>query len=102
MSIAKKFLSFSGICQVTFTLPFYLAETTKTAHVVGEFNNWDTKSLPMKKAKNGKFTLFLKLQRNNEYQFRYLIDETIWENDWEADGLTPAPFAEEHNSVVKV
>lgn len=102
MSITKTYLPEDGICKVTFTLPSYLAEMAKTAHVVGEFNNWDTKSLPMKKAKNGKFTLSLKLQSNNEYQFRYLIDETSWETDWEAYGSTPVPFVEEHNSVVKI
>jgi 1,4-alpha-glucan branching enzyme len=102
MSIAKKYLSGDGVCKVTFTLPDSLAETAKTAHVVGEFNNWDSESLPMKKAKNGKFALSLELQKNNEYQFRYLVDGTSWETDWEADALAPVPFADEHNSVVKL
>ena len=101
MSIAKKYLSENGVCKVTFTLPPSLAETAKTAHIVGEFNNWDPKSLPMKK-RNGKFSLSLELQKNNDYQFRYLVDGTSWETDWEADELASIPFANEHNSVVKV
>ena len=35
-------------------------------NVVGEFNNWDQTTHPMKKTKNGKLTLPLELRSYNE------------------------------------
>lgn len=102
MSIEKKYLKDNGNCKVTFKLPSSLAETARTANIVGEFNNWDHTKHPMKKAKNGKFSLSLELKSNSEYPFRYLVDETNWETDWEADSLSPVPWGDEYNSVVKI
>ena len=102
MSIKKNYLGDNSICKVTFTLPSILAEKARTAHVVGEFNDWNPTKHPMKKTKNGKFALSLELQSNKEYQFRYLVDGTRWETDWEADSQTHIPWADEYNSVVKV
>jgi 1,4-alpha-glucan branching enzyme len=100
MSITKKY-SANGVCKVTFTLPEELAKTAKKVYVVGEFNNWNSTGLPMKK-KNGKYYLTIELPKNKEYEFRYLVNDTNWETDWEADGIKPSPFPEEPNSVVKV
>ena len=101
MSIEKKYSKEDGVCKVTFKLPDSIAETAETAHVVGTFNNWDPSGIPMKKAKTGKFSLSMELQINNEYEFRYLVDGTRWETDFEADGVTPVPWGDEYNSVVK-
>ena len=65
-------------------------------------NNWDIYVTPMKKLKNGAFTLTLDLNLDTEYQFRYLIDETKWENDWHADKYVPTPYGNAENSVVVV
>lgn len=102
MSIEKKMSAKNGVCKVTFKLPASIAETAKSAHVVGEFNNWDPAGIPMKKTKNGKFALSMELPVNNAYEFRYLVDGSDWETDFEADGLQPIPFGDEYNSVVKV
>jgi 1,4-alpha-glucan branching enzyme len=102
MSIGKKYLGEKGVCKVTFKLPSTLAETASTATVVGEFNNWDPAGIPMKKSKTGKFSLSMELPIDNEYQFRYLVDGTKWETDWDADALSPVPGSDEFNSVVKV
>jgi 1,4-alpha-glucan branching enzyme len=102
MSIEKKYLSDNETCRVTFTLPAEIARSANTANVVGDFNNWDTDDLPMKKYKNGKVSIAIKLQSNNEYQFRYLIDGEVWHTDEEADAIVPAPYADEKNSVVRI
>ena len=102
MSIEKKMLAKNGVCKVTFKLPASLSGTAKTAKVVGEFNNWDPSGIPMKKAKNGQFTTTLELPGNSKFEFRYLVDDTNWETDFEADDLAPIPFGDEYNSVVKV
>ena len=102
MSIKKGSLTKNGACKVTFNLPSSISETARTAHVVGGFNDWDPTKSPMKKAKSGKFSLSLELPCNTEYEFRYLVDETSWETDWESDSVKPAPWGDEYNSVVKL
>jgi hypothetical protein len=42
------------------------------------------------------------LQAGREYQFRYLIDDTRWENDPKADRYAKSPFGDSDNSVVIV
>jgi 1,4-alpha-glucan branching enzyme len=102
MSIEKKYSNSSGVCKVTFNLPSTVAEQAKTANLVGDFNNWDSSQHPMKKSKNGKFSLSVELEVNNVYEFRYLVNESRWETDWDADSVVPVPFGNEFNSVVKL
>ncbi len=52
----------------------------QSVFLVGDFNNWDTHSNPMKKGKDGYWKTELKLQPG-EYQFRYLVDGNYWVND---------------------
>lgn len=89
------------MCKVTFILPEYYAEGIRKAHLVGEFNNWNTQDLRMKKI-HGKFTRSVKLQANQKYQFRYLIDGDKWKNEWDADALSPVLPGNWYNSVVVV
>ena len=54
--------------------------------IVGDFNSWDTSANPMTKTINGRlYSQGLQdLETGKEYQFRYLIDGSKWENDWDA------------------
>jgi len=102
MSLKKQFLKGKPVCKVTFNLPKEAAKGAKTVHVVGEFNNWDVYATPMKQLKNGSFAVTVDLAPGAEYQFRYLIDEAIWENDWNADKYLPSQYGNCENSVVIV
>lgn len=51
------------------------------------------------KVKNGEYLATVELEADKAYQFRYLIDEKVWENDNEADNYAPTPFGS-MNSVV--
>ena len=102
MSLKKQFLKSKPVCKVTFRLPSEAAKDANTVHIVGDFNNWDIYANPLKKLKDGTFTITLDLEKDKEYQFRYLIDETTWENDWSADKYVPTPFGNAENSVVVV
>ena len=70
--------------------------------LVGEFNGWDIWANPMKKSRDGSFKATLNLEAGREYQFRYLVDESVWENDWDADRYLPTPYGSSENSVVIV
>jgi 1,4-alpha-glucan branching enzyme len=101
MSVEKKTFVKKGVSKVTFKLPSSIAETAKTANVVGEFSNWDPTGLPMKKVRKGEFSLSLELPTDKEYEFRYLVDGVKWETDWKTDSVNPTPWGDEFNSVIK-
>jgi len=102
VSIKKQFLKRKPVCKVTFRIPEEIGNSAKTAHVVGEFNNWNVSSSPMKKLKSGEFTATLDLRKGREYQFRYLLDQKKWENDMDADKFEPTSFGDSENSVLVV
>ena len=102
MSLKKQYLAKKTMCKVTFSLPKKAVASVKTVHLVGEFNDWNETATPMKKLKDGSFSVTIDLESGREYQFRYLIDGKGWENDWEADKYVPAAFGDCDNSVVIV
>lgn len=99
--IEKKFLKTRPVCKVTFTLPGEAAPDAETVCVMGEFNNWSRDATPMKRRKNGDFSVSLDLEKGRSCRFRYLIDGWKFENDWEADRYESNPYGGE-DSVVEV
>ena len=102
MSLKKQYLKSKPVCKVTFRLNASESGEAESARLVGDFNAWDKEVPPMKKLKNGDFTQTVELDADAEYQFRYLIDDETWENDWNADAYMPSPVSLEENSVVRV
>ena len=102
MSIRKQFLKRKNECKVTFIIPEAIGKPAKTAFIVGEFNDWSTSATPMKKNKTGVFSTTLILETGRSYQFRYLLGQSQWENDPEADGCQETPFGDSQNSVVNL
>lgn len=86
--------------RVMFRLPEVVAPDAKRVCIVGDFNKWDTNANPMQKLKNGDFTTTFNLEPGREYQFRYLIDESKWINDKNADKYVKSPYENIYNSVV--
>ena len=98
----KEYLEGGKLCKVTFRLPRVAAPGAKNVCIVGDFNNWNTRANPMKRLKNGDYKLTLKFEPRKEYHFRYLIDDSKWENDWNADKYVKSPLGDSDNSVVVV
>lgn len=97
----KQYFNGGSKCKVTFRLPMEAAPDAKKVTIVGDFNDWNTSNTPMKQVTRGDYLVTLELQSNREYRFKYLIDNSRWENDWCADEYC----ANEHgsdDSVVKV
>src|SRR6266849_6624902 len=87
-----------GTVAATFELPASI--WADSIHLVGDFNQWDHTSLPMKQRhSDGVWEVTLALQAARDYQYRYLINGTYWQNDWQADRYTPNPYSSE-NSVL--
>jgi len=87
----KKYLK-NGICKVTFRLPKEAAPDAREVAIVGDFNEWDQGRAFMTQLQNGDFKAVLEIPAGREYRFRYLIDGTRWENDWQADKYVPNDF----------
>ncbi len=102
MSISKKYSKDGKVCSVTFKLTRDMAAAGRIVHLVGEFNDWRIHHTPLKRLKNGDFTVTLELEAGRDYQFRYLIDDATWINDWKADKYVCSRYGNCHNSVVVV
>jgi hypothetical protein len=89
-------------CKVTFRLPQEAVRDAQSVCVAGEFNNWSIYANPLKRRKDGSFSVTIELVKGREYQFRYLIDDMYWENDWAADKYVSSAFGDCDNSVVIV
>ena len=97
--LKKRYLKGKDVCVVTFyTEPELEAE--KVA-LVGDFNQWSESATVMKPLKDGRFKATVELAKDSSYQFRYLINDIEWRNDWDADQYVPNPFSGD-NSVVEV
>lgn len=102
MSLKKQYLKSKSIVKVTFRLPKEAAPEAGNVALVGEFNDWNIYATPMQRLKNGEFKTTLELEAGRSYEYRYLIDETVWENDWDADRYVRSAFGNCDNSVVDV
>src|SRR5687768_11008464 len=85
-----------GCVMVTFRIPDLSG--ARRAVVVGDFNDWSEDATPMKHTEDG-FEVTVPLQPGAAYRFRYLMDGTRWENDWQADRYVDNDFGG-HDSVI--
>lgn len=97
----KKYLKNRHSCKVTFTLPKEAVKGVKKVNVIGDFNNWDKNTNPLKKLRTGNFSTTLELACGRSYRYKYLIDGSRWENDWHADHYEPNPYGG-NDSVVSL
>jgi 1,4-alpha-glucan branching enzyme len=100
VDMLKKIYSKEGnTCEVTFILPKEV--NANTVYLCGDFNNWDNTANPMKYSDKDGFITTIILNVGKSYRFRYFIDESRWENDWQADSYCPNEFGGE-DSVVEL
>ena len=100
MSIKKSYPKDKPYCKVTFQVPGAMANGSDKVLLVGDFNQWDLSTQPMRLLKSGSFKKTLQLETGKEYQFRYLIGDGSWQNDPDADKHVPSPYYDAENSVV--
>jgi 1,4-alpha-glucan branching enzyme len=98
--MVKKAVSKNGkTYRVTFELPAEV--NAQTACLCGDFNDWSETALPMKRRKDGSFSVALTLPAGQSYHYRFLLDGERWENDWAADTYMPNIHGSD-NSVVEL
>lgn len=93
--IKKSFVKAKKQYKVTFEVPNEQVGKGRDVRVLGTFNGWSwDKGLPMSSGKNAyKADIHL---APGEYQFRYLVDNQEWKNDWDAPGYTASGYASDN------
>jgi 1,4-alpha-glucan branching enzyme len=93
--LTKKFFKTKNEAEVTFE--FTRADVT-SAVLVADFNDWQAIEMKFNK-KTNVFKTKVRLPKDGIFHFRYLLNNTEWENDYKADQYLPNEFGTE-NSVV--
>lgn len=102
MAITKQFLKTKPECKVKFTLTAEESGYAESVALVGDFNEWDASITPMKKDKDGNFSVTITLPLGDSQKFRYFINGDKWMNDPEADGYQFCTFAGVDNSLLEI
>ena len=67
-----------------------LAPDAQNVSVAGDFNNWDVRSLPMKRDTRGKWKASIALEPGR-YEYRFCVDGT-WQDDPKVPERADNPF----------
>jgi 1,4-alpha-glucan branching enzyme len=94
--IQKTYFKTKDYCKVKFTLKPGSAQKVAIAGLNG---NWNAPVL-MSRKKDGTFSCELSLPKNTEHQFKYLVDETEWINDPEADDQLENTYGTTNSVIV--
>jgi len=103
--LSKSYVKSKNICKVTFKIPNEeLPEEldVKTAAIVADFNDWSMIANPMKRTKGGDFQATIELEPNKRYEYRYLLNDVEWYNDWAADEYSANRLVNADNCVVSL
>ena len=80
MSVKKQYMKNNEVCKITFFLKGKV-NNIENVRIPGDFNNWDKNYEPMKRLKGGDFSQTINLNAGKSYQFKYLINDSLWANE---------------------
>ena len=102
MSVKKQYFKTKPYCKVTFIVSKKVAGSARKVSVAGDFNQWSSERTPMKALKSGDFKATLQLAKGHEYQYRFVLDDSVWITDECADKQVFCQFAQGNNAVVVI
>ena len=79
--VQKTYFKTKDYCKVKFS---FAAENAETIEILGLNSDWEN-AIIMKKKKDGSFAAEVSLPKDSQHEFKYLVNETQWLNDPEAD-----------------
>lgn len=95
--VQKTYFKTKDYCKVKFT---FSGENAETVEILGLNSDWEN-AVVMSRKKDGSFTCDVSLPKNSQHEFKYLVNETLWLNEPEADRENPNEFGG-HNSVIVI
>ena len=93
--LTKKYFKTVDEVEVTFE---FSRNDVNSVKLVAEFNDWQPLSMRYNKSSNV-FKTKVRLPKGESFQFKYLLNDAEWENDYKADKYVPNAYGTE-NSVV--
>jgi 1,4-alpha-glucan branching enzyme len=79
--VQKTYYKTKDYCKVKFS---FAAENAETVAIMGLNSDWK-ESIIMSRKKDGTFSADVNLPKNSRHEFKYLVNETEWLNEPEAD-----------------
>ncbi len=79
--VQKTYYKTKDYCKVKFS---FATENAETMSILGLNSNWQS-IVEMKKKKDGSFTAEINLPKESTHEFKYLVNNTLWVNEPEAD-----------------
>ena len=95
--VQKTYYKTKDYCKVKFS---FIVENAETIEILGLNSDWEN-SVIMSKKKDGSFSADVNLPKDSKHEFKYLVNETEWLNEPEADAETPNAFGGT-NSVISL
>lgn len=95
--VQKTYYKTKDYCKVKFS---FKVENAETVEILGLNSDW-TQSVVMSRKKDGSFSADVNLPKESRHEFKYLVNETLWLNDPEADSETPNVYGGS-NSVIEL
>jgi len=94
--IQKTYYKTKDYCKVKF---LFTVENAETIEILGLNSDWEN-SVIMSKKKDGSFSADVNLPKDSKHEFKYLVNETEWVNEPEADSLEPNAFGGSNSVIV--
>lgn len=95
--LQKTYFKTKDYCKVKFSFKPELADTVE---ILGLNSDWEN-AVIMSRKKDGTFSAEVNLPKDSIHEFKYLVDNSLWLNDPEADQEVPNAFGGS-NSVVSL
>ena len=87
---------------ITFTLPAEAVGHSE-ATLLGDFNNWNAEHAPkLQKQSDGSFATQVSLEEGKTYNYRFLLSDGRWVNDYQAENYVSVPGMHIDNCVITV
>ena len=93
--VQKTYFKTKDYCKVKFS---FKVDNAETVEILGLNNDWNN-AVIMSRKKDGSFSADVNLPKDSKHEFKYLVNETTWLNEPEADSLNPNEFGGT-NSVI--
>lgn len=94
--LQKTYYKTKDYCKVKFS---FKPEWAETVEILGLNSDWQN-SVIMSRKKDGSFSAEVNLPKESKHEFKYLVDNSLWANDPEADTEVLNVFGGSNSVVV--
>ena len=93
--VQKKYFKTKDYCKVKFTY----SDTADSVQLLGLNSDWNN-SISLERKKDGTFAGEVSLPKDSRHEFRYLVNESEWINEPEADAQQPNGYGSSNSVII--